>query len=213
MTSHLNNLNKNLQGRGNIAHSLLEAILLFEQQLTLLVQDMENGQLLHFETLRDYRNNSGCNINSAFFVTAIVKMQESFSTRFKDFRSEKPTLSFLTKPLVAKVCELNFTPFPTIDRAQFELQLLDLKNKDLWTEKFINLQSELENLARVKGKLAVRHQWTDLSKCRKEEEIIFETWNCLPDFYDQVKTYAFGILTIFGSTYYCEQLFSNMTII
>lgn len=42
MTSHLNNLNKNLQGRGNIARTLLEQILSFEQKLTLFVQDKEN---------------------------------------------------------------------------------------------------------------------------------------------------------------------------
>ncbi|KFM75061.1 hypothetical protein X975_02561, partial [Stegodyphus mimosarum] len=35
----------------------------------------------------------------------------------------------------------------------------------------------------------------------------------IPDFYDQVKTYISNILTIFGSAYYDEQLFSDKTII
>jgi hypothetical protein len=69
---------------------------------------------------------------------------------------------------------------------------------------------ELENLESKKATLAMNHKWTELSNCQKEDQLIFETWNSLPDNYCQLKTVAFGILTIFGSTYYCEQAFSNM---
>lgn len=81
---------------------------------------MENAHLLYFETFKDYRNNLCRNINNAFFATAVEKNARSFNTCFQDFRSEKPTLSFLKMLLVAKLCELNFIPFPTIHRLQFE---------------------------------------------------------------------------------------------
>lgn len=89
----------------------------------------------------------------------------------------------------------------------------DLKNKDLWTEKFINMPLELKYLEREEGKLAARYQWANLSKCRKKDGIIFEAWNYLSDFYGQVNAYSFGTLTISESIYYCEQLFSDMSII
>jgi hypothetical protein len=56
----------------------------------------------------------------------------------------------------------------------------------------------------------MNYKWTELSNCQKEDQLIFETWNTLPENYCQPKTVAFGILTIFGSTYYCEQAFSNI---
>lgn len=40
-----------------------------------------------------------------------------------------------------------------------------------------------------------------------------ETWNAIPDSYINMKRYAFGVLAIFGSTYICEQVFSNMNFI
>lgn len=39
---------------------------------------------------------------------------------------------------------------------------------------------------------------------------MFETWNAIPDSYRNMKKYAFGVLSIFGCTYVCEQLLSTM---
>lgn len=41
MTSHLNMLNKSLQGRGNTALQMLEAVLSFERKLTVLARDVQ----------------------------------------------------------------------------------------------------------------------------------------------------------------------------
>jgi len=38
-------------------------------------------------------------------------------------------------------------------------------------------------------------------KCQKESQTIFDVWNSLPENFNELKTVAFGILTIFGSTY------------
>ncbi|GFS91214.1 uncharacterized protein TNCV_577251 [Trichonephila clavipes] len=40
--------------------------------------------------------------------------------------------------------------------------------------------------------------------------LIFNTWNSIPDSYDQLKKLAFAVLSLFGSTYSCEQSFSSM---
>ena len=42
--------------------------------------------------------------------------------------------------------------------------------------------------------------------------IIFNAWNSIPDSYDQLKKLAFAV-SLFGSTYICEQSFSSMNII
>jgi hypothetical protein len=39
----------------------------------------------------------------------------------------KKPLSYLTKPLVVDVNHINFSPFPTVNRAQFQLQLSRLE--------------------------------------------------------------------------------------
>jgi len=93
------------------------------------------------------------------------------------------------------------------------LQLIELKTKDIWSSKFENFKTNIENLEREKGDLATNHKWTELTKCQKEEQVIFEVWNSLPERFSQLKMVAFGILTIFGSTYICEQTFSNMNFI
>lgn len=45
----------------------------------------------------------------------------------------------------AIVAELNFAPF-NIDIGQFDMELSDLKSKDLWSAKFVRLSAELEML-------------------------------------------------------------------
>ncbi|GFX98941.1 uncharacterized protein TNCV_4301171 [Trichonephila clavipes] len=45
------------------------------------------------------------------------------------------------------------------------------------------------------------------------EALIFDAWNSLPDCYSEVEKLAFGVLTIFRSTYSCEQAFSCVNIV
>lgn len=213
LTSSLNQLNKKLQGKGNIAHTLLETILSFEQQLQLYEEDIGSGNLDHFESLKEYTESMSCAIDLEYFKSAIQSMKHSFGKRFEDFRKHKPTLMFLTSPLIAETKQINFSSFPSVDKRLFALQLIELKNKDLWSSKFEVLKMDIENLEREKEILAANHKWTELAKCRNEETIIFDVWNSLPESFSQLKVIAFGIMTIFGSTYICEQTFSNMNYI
>ncbi|XP_050065986.1 general transcription factor II-I repeat domain-containing protein 2B-like [Aphis gossypii] len=213
LTSSLNHLNKKLQGKGNTAHTLLETVLSFEQQLQLFSEDIESGNFDHFESLKEYTESSDCIIDLEYFKLAIQSMKNSFNRRFEDFRKYKSTLKFLTSPLIAETGQINFPSFPSVDKRLFSLQLIELKTKDLWSTKFENLKTDIENLEREKGFLAANHKWTELAKYQKEEQVIFDVWNSLPESFSQLKMVAFGILTIFESTYICEQTFSNMNFI
>ncbi|KAL4084335.1 hypothetical protein QTP88_028159 [Uroleucon formosanum] len=90
----------------------------------------------------------------------------------------------IVNPLNTNTHEINIEPFE-IDAGSFQMQLLDLKNKDLWSDKFIEFK----------------------------KEFIFDTWNSLLECYSEMKKLAFGVLAIFGSTYSCEQAFSCMNTI
>ena len=93
------------------------------------------------------------------------------------------------------------------------MQLIDLKSKALWSGKFTELKSKLEELEVQKCMYVMQHKFTALKEMPRVEALIFDAWNSLPDCYSEVKKLAFGVLTIFGSTYSCEQAFSCMNII
>ncbi|GBN45811.1 hypothetical protein AVEN_218828-1 [Araneus ventricosus] len=58
-----------------------------------------------------------------------------------------------------------------------------------------------------------QHKWTAPKEIPRVKALIFGAWNNLPECYSEVKKLAYGVLTIFGSTYSCEQAFSCMNII
>ena len=85
------------------------------------------------------------------------------------------------------------------------MQLLELKNKELWSSKFERLNADLEKLEKNKCDLSSQQKWSALKDLEKEDMIIFNTWKSIPDSYAQLKKLAFAILSLFGSTYSCEQ--------
>ncbi|XP_028132642.1 uncharacterized protein LOC114328089 [Diabrotica virgifera virgifera] len=139
-------------------------------------------------------------------------MREAFLSRFQEFKDSRATLAFVKNQLNATITYLNFSPFG-IDIGSFEMQLLDLQNKEIWHSKFESLCVELEILQKKKCELSSQQKWSALNDLEKEDMIIFTTWNSIPDSYDQLKKLAFAVLSFFGSTYICEQYFSSMNII
>ncbi|KAJ4947893.1 hypothetical protein JOQ06_009924 [Pogonophryne albipinna] len=93
------------------------------------------------------------------------------------------------------------------------MELADIADKDIWVSKFKRLTADLEDVARQKAVLAQNHKWRDIDNLPKPDKLVFETWNAIPDVYVNMKKYALGVLSIFGSTYVCEQVFSNMNFI
>ena len=140
-------------------------------------------------------------------------MQALFEKRFREFREEKTTLSFPITPLNINPSLLNVTAFAGISQPHLELELADIADKDMWVSKFIRLADDLEDVARQKATLAQNHKWSDIENLPRPDKLVFETWNAIPDTYMNMKKYAFGVLSIFGSTYACEQLFSTMNYI
>ncbi|KAF8788795.1 hypothetical protein HNY73_006801 [Argiope bruennichi] len=84
-----------------------------------------------------------------------------------------------------------------MDAGSLQMQLLDLKTKDLYSDKFTKLKSKLEELEVQKGMLIAQHKWTTLKEFPRVEALIFDTWDSLPECYSVVKKLIYGVLTIF----------------
>ena len=80
----------------------------------------------------------------------------------------------------------------------------------MWVSKFKSLNEELERFARERAELASKHKWTEMKKFKPEDQLILKTWNELPVTYHTMKRVSIGVLTMFGSTYACEQSFSHL---
>ncbi|GFW96930.1 uncharacterized protein TNCV_2160651 [Trichonephila clavipes] len=111
------------------------------------------------------------------------------------------------KSMTGPITELKISLFE-INIGSFEVQLLDLKNKEIWRSKFECLCVELEILKKKKCDLSSQHKWYALNDLEKEDMIISNVWNSIPDSYDQLKKLALGVLSLFGSTY-TECFFSS----
>ncbi|XP_048357110.1 general transcription factor II-I repeat domain-containing protein 2B-like [Sphaerodactylus townsendi] len=209
MTANLNTLNTTLQGRGGTALHMLEEVLAFERKLTVFARDLQRGTLSHFPSLKEYQQAHEV-INSEYLQSAVTTMQASFGKRFSEFRQERATLSFPITPLTIDPSLLNVTAFAGVSHPDLELELADIADKDMWVTKFKRLTEDLENVARQKATLVQNHKWSDIENLPRPDKLVFDTWNAIPDTYINMKKYAFGVLSIFGSTYACEQLFSTM---
>ncbi|GBM59231.1 General transcription factor II-I repeat domain-containing protein 2A [Araneus ventricosus] len=211
-TMKLNELNLKLQGKGNPAYALLEKVVCSEKKSLLFVEDVESGKFLHFKNLKQYRNETNATIEANYFSIALKNMKDGFAVSFEQLKTNKSTLAFIVNPLNTNTNEINIEPFG-IDAGSLQMQLLDLKIQDFWSGKFTELKSKLEELEVQKCMHISQHKWTALKEILRVEALIFGAWNSLPECYSEVKKLAYGVLTIFGSTYSCEQAFSCMNII
>ncbi|XP_059848691.1 general transcription factor II-I repeat domain-containing protein 2A-like isoform X1 [Hypanus sabinus] len=211
MTAHLNTLNTALQGKGRTALHMLEDVLAFKRKLAVLARDLQKGTLSHFPNLREFKQAHDM-ISSEYLHSAIIAMQTSFRKCFCEFREEKNTLSFPVTPLSINPSLLNTTVLAGVSQPDLEMELADIADKDIWVSKFRRL-TDLEDVARQKAVLAQNHKWSDIENFPKLDKLVFETWNAIPDINVNIKNYAHGVLSIFGSTYVCEQVFSNMKFI
>uniref|UniRef100_A0A3P9JU81 HAT C-terminal dimerisation domain-containing protein n=1 Tax=Oryzias latipes TaxID=8090 RepID=A0A3P9JU81_ORYLA len=99
---------------------------------------------------------------------------------------------------------------PGVSVRDFELQAADLKASDLWVNKFKSLNEDLERLERQKVELASQHKWEEIKKLQPADQLILKTWNALPVTFFTLQRVGVAVLTMFGSTYACEQSFSHL---
>ncbi|XP_029469398.1 general transcription factor II-I repeat domain-containing protein 2A-like [Rhinatrema bivittatum] len=198
MTEHLNQLNVKMQSVGNTVLSLQQAVFAFENKLELFIADIETGRLLHFEKLGEFKDactasDPAQHLDLQQLAGFTSNLLHSFKARFGEFR-ERTCLSYI----------------PGASVRDFELQAADLKASDMWVNKFKSLNEDLETLARQQAELASKHKWGEMKKLQPADQLIIKTWNLLPVTYHTQQHVSIAVLTMFGSTYACEQSFSHL---
>lgn len=215
ITGHLNQLNVKMQGIGNTISSLQQAVFAFESKLEVFLRDIETGRLLHFGGLQQFRD--AClasdptqHLDLQQLADYTSNLLQSFKARFGEFRANTGLFKFITHPHECEVDKINLMCIPGVSIADFELEVADLKASDIWMTKFKSLNEELERLARQRAELAREHKWSEIKKLQPEDQLILKTWNELPVTYHTMQRVCIAVLTMFGSTYACEQSFSHM---
>ena len=215
MTEHLNQLNVKMQGVGNTILSLQQAVFAFENKLELFIADIETGRLLHFEKLGEFKDmctssDPAQHLNIQQLAGFTSNLLQSFKARFGEFREHTRLFKFITHPHECAVDSTDLSCIPGVSVRDFELQAADLKASDMWMNKFKSLNEDLERLARQQAELASQHKWSEMKKLQHADQLIVKTWNALPVTYNTLQRVSIAVLTMFGSTYACEQSFSHL---
>ena len=119
------------------------------------------------------------------------ELKTQFCNRFQDFRRFGEVFSFLIKP--DSHGDLDLSLFDWVNVGDFRMQLIDLRSSVLWTSKFAELRQAIETV-----------------DCKNRLMLISQCWASLPDTFGDLKDVAKALLSVFGSTYLCEQIFSHM---
>ena len=127
-------------------------------------------------------------VNTVEIEMYMRNLTSRFCSRFQDFQHFGSLFSFLIKPESSE--NLNLTAFKWMNIEDFEMQLIDLKASLLWTSKFSDLRKSLETV-------------------ENKPKSILTCWESLPEKFSCLKKMAIGLLSSFGSTYLCEQIFSH----
>ncbi|KAM4585719.1 general transcription factor II-I repeat domain-containing protein 2A [Fundulus diaphanus] len=217
MTEHLNQLNVKMQGTGNTVLSLQQAVFAFENKLELFIMDLETGRLLHFEKLRHFKDVCTAseptqNFDLRQLAGFTSSLLQSFKTRFGEFREHTRLFKFITHPNESSLNAADLSYIPGVSVRDFEAEVADLKASDMWVNKFKSLNEDLKRIARQKAELASKHMWAEMKKLQPEDQLIIKTWNVLPVTYHTLQRVSIAVLTMFGSTYACEQSFSHLNI-
>ena len=81
----------------------------------------------------------------------------------------------------------------------------------MWLNKFKLLNEDLERLARQQAELASKYKWREMKKLQPADQLLVTTWNALPvTYHHTLQRVSIAVLTMFGSTYACEQSFSHL---
>ena len=82
------------------------------------------------------------------------------------------------------------------------MELLEFRKNFIWKNKFCELRETLEKI----------EEMTKDSALSSKNEIL-KVWNFLPNSFKSMVSFKIASLTLFGSSYACEQLFSAMNCI
>ncbi|XP_025416544.1 general transcription factor II-I repeat domain-containing protein 2-like [Sipha flava] len=186
---HLATLNMSLQGKNKFKNNLVQDIFSFQNKLKLFQRDLRTNNLNHFPYLKkieDYLVGIATKLNCEDYVQKLECLPTHFEDRFKNLKLLKPSIAFLENPFVINVIENGCPILKSIsmDTATLEIELLELL--------------EDEGLKQFKY------------SCHS----LLEFWKHVPVIkYPKITLCAQKLISIFGTIYSCESLYSTMKMI
>jgi hypothetical protein len=185
---HLQSLNVSLQGQGKLISDLGQTVFSFHNKVRLFQKDLTSETLTHFTCLsKILQTLPGVEIVTEDYLCKLRGLAKEINYRFSDLRALKPSFAFfLENPLLVDVMKngCHISQPIAVDSAAVELELLELQ--------------EDEGLKRVKQ-----------SGCST-----IEFWKqVLEQKYPKRKECAQRLISIFGTTYSCEPLYSTLKFI
>ena len=191
ITGHLNELNLKLQGAGQTVLDMYETWAAFVAKLAVLSSDVATSTFRYFKHCRQLSAQQ--NISPADICKYINVLEAEFTTRFQEFQKYGPLFSFLINPDSFDGHDLELPLLDWLDTQDMQMQLIELKTSTLWKSKFADLRRELETET-------VRDHCACITTC----------WLSVPGKFSCLRNIALALLSVFGSTYMCEQIFSHM---
>uniref|UniRef100_UPI00358FEE4E general transcription factor II-I repeat domain-containing protein 2-like n=1 Tax=Myxine glutinosa TaxID=7769 RepID=UPI00358FEE4E len=191
ITGHLNELNLRLQGAGQTVLDMFDTWTAFVGKLAILSSDVATFTFRYFRHVREL--SSQHSISTAEICKYMSELESEFTTRFGDFQKYGPMFSFLIKPDSFDGHELDLSLIDWLDTQDMEMQLIELTSSTLWVTKFAELRKQLETTA-----------------VQDHRTCIFTCWTSVPKKFSCLWNVALALLSVFGSTYLCEQIFSHM---
>ncbi|XP_010604765.1 general transcription factor II-I repeat domain-containing protein 2A-like [Fukomys damarensis] len=212
-TLHFSVLNRKLQGVGKTAERMFCDIKTFERKLQVFERDLESGQLKYFPSLKMHLEHpafagdpTSLQERCKEFSSIVAAAKETFSDRFLQFRKMETALCFLTSPDKARFEGLDLSCLHWLDCGNLEMELLEFQESSMWTNKFCDLRATLEKTEKMECE--GRREGGSVSSSENE---ILKVWNSLPKHFKSMKALGIALLTLFGSSQACEQLFSALS--
>jgi len=163
----------------------------FVGKLPVFSSDIATSTFRYFQHLKEL--SSQRSISTAEIAAYMSELESEFTTRFGDFKRYGQMFSFLIKPDSFDGHGLDASLIEWMDIQNMEMQLIELKSSTLWVTKFAELRKQLETTA-------VQHYGACILTC----------WTSAPEKFSCLQNNTLALLSVFGSTYLCAQVFSHM---
>jgi hypothetical protein len=98
ITSHLNELNLQLQGKNQTIVELIGFVNTFKNKLKLLSSKLMKNELKNFKNISDELFKNGGTLNKEKYYDEILKLHSEFERRFQEFTRLEPIVTFICYP-------------------------------------------------------------------------------------------------------------------
>ena len=175
VTSHLNKLNLQLQGKQQLIHTMWSYIRAFTTKLRIWEGQLESGNYAQFPTLQENKPTS-----STTFVSAIQNLRTEFLSRFGDIRSLENDIKLFSTPfdvqvdIVQEKYQMEVVELQCSDQLKSKfhaegLLLLDFYKKYLECKQYPNLINNAKKMASMFGSTYVCEQLFSCMKVTKSK--------------------------------------------